>query len=52
MYARTWDDDLLRLNEISIVGGVLVFSSYAIRHRSDQVAEQLVRMFRSRGWSG
>jgi hypothetical protein len=52
MHARTWDDDLLRLNEISIVGGVLVFSSYAIRHRRDEVAEQLLRMFRSRGWSG
>jgi hypothetical protein len=52
MQARTWDDDLLRLNEISIVGGALVFSSYAIRHRADQVAEQLLRMFRSRGWSG
>ena len=52
MHARTWDDDLLRLNEISIVGGALVFSSYAIRHRADQVAEQLLRMFRSRGWAG
>ena len=51
-HVRNWDDDLLRVNEISIVGGALVFSSYAIRHRADQVAEQLLRMFRSRGWTG
>jgi hypothetical protein len=52
MRARNWDDDLLRLNDINIVGGLLVFSSYAIRHRSDRVAEQLLRMFHARGWVG
>jgi hypothetical protein len=47
-----WDEDLLRQNDISVTGALLVFSSYAVRHRQERVAEQLVRMFRSRGWSG
>jgi hypothetical protein len=47
-----WDDDLLRQNDINMSGTLLVFSSYAVRHRPERVAEQLVRMFRSRGWQG
>ncbi|MBA3233275.1 MAG: hypothetical protein H0T17_04925 [Propionibacteriales bacterium] len=49
---RQWDDDLLRQNDISIQGGLLVFSSYAIRHLQPRVDRQLLDMFRSRGWRG
>jgi hypothetical protein len=52
MHIQNWDDDLLRLNEVSAAGGLLVFSSHAVRHRPERVAEQLVRMFRARGWRG
>lgn len=46
-----WDHDLERQNEINIeVGGLLVFSSYAIRHLASTVGDQLERMLRSRGW--
>jgi hypothetical protein len=46
-----WDEDLMRLNDISIEGGgLLVFSSYATRHLADRVARQLLRMFENRGW--
>lgn len=46
-----WDEDLMRLNDISIEGaGLLVFSSYATRHLAVRVGRQLVRMFQSRGW--
>lgn len=48
-----WDEDLLRQNEINIAGsGLLVFSSYAIRHLKDRVGQQLLRMFERRGWRG
>lgn len=48
-----WDRDLTRQNEISIDGGgLLVFSSYAIRHLAATVGDQLERMFRGRGWAG
>lgn len=49
---RQWDDDLLRQNDINIEGGLLVFSSYAIRHLRPRVGVQLLNMFRSRGWRG
>lgn len=49
---KNWDKDLLRQNDISIEGGLLVFSSYATRHLGVRVGDQLVRMFRRRGWSG
>jgi len=49
---RNWDRDLLRQNDISIEGGLLIFSSYATRHLEGRVGDQLVRMFRSRGWTG
>lgn len=50
---RNWDNDLLRQNDIAIEGGgLLVFSSYAIRHLADRVQSQLVNMFRNRGWRG
>jgi hypothetical protein len=51
---RQWDEDLLlRQNDITVAGGgLLVFSSYAIRHRRERVADQLVQMFRARGWAG
>lgn len=51
MRITRWDEDLMRLNEISIAGaGLLVFSSYATRHLGDRVGEQLHRMLESRGW--
>lgn len=48
-----WDRDLERQNEITIEGGgLLVFSSYAIRHLANTVGNQLERMFHSRSWPG
>ncbi len=50
---RQWDEDLLRQNDISIDGsGLLIFSSYAIRHLQTRVDGQLLDMFRRRGWPG
>ncbi|MBA2559573.1 MAG: hypothetical protein H0V07_06720 [Propionibacteriales bacterium] len=49
---RQWDDDLLRQNDVNIQGGLLVFSSYAIRHLQPRIELQLQAMFRSRGWRG
>jgi hypothetical protein len=52
-YVATWDNDLLRQNDVTIDGsGLLIFSSYAIRHVRPRVKDQLLRMFRSRGWRG
>jgi hypothetical protein len=49
---RNWDEDLLRQNDITIDGGgLLVFSSYAIRHFGPVVGEQLEKAFVARGWS-
>jgi hypothetical protein len=46
-----WDRDLERQNEVTIRGGgLLIFSSYAIRHLATNVGDQLERMFRTRGW--
>jgi len=46
-----WDADVRRGNEIAIGGRrLLIFTSYAIRHEPDVVAEQLRRMFLSLGW--
>jgi hypothetical protein len=48
---RNWDADLLRQNDITIAGGgLLVFSSFAIRHLPTRVGDQLETLFRSRGW--
>lgn len=48
---QNWDNDLLRQNDLSIQGGgLLVFSSYAVRHVQGRVEAQLVRMFTSRGY--
>ena len=48
-----WDADLSRQNEIVIAGdGLLVFNSFAVRHRSVEVADQTARMLRRRGWAG
>lgn len=53
MYVANWSDDLLRANEISILGPrMLVFTSYAVRRQQAVVADQLVRMLRRGGWSG
>lgn len=47
-----WDADLLRQNDLNIEGGhLLVYSSYAIRHRLAKVESQLVDTFVRRGWS-
>lgn len=48
-----WDADLRRANEIVIEGErLLVFSSYAIRHEREAVADQLIRAARANGWTG
>nr|MBA2574742.1 hypothetical protein [Nocardioidaceae bacterium] len=48
-----WDSDLLRANEIVIRGPrLLAFSSYAVRHESERVADQTARLLRRGGWSG
>jgi hypothetical protein len=51
-WVANWDDDLLRQNDIALDGGLLVFSSYALRHREDRVGAQLLALFRRRGWRG
>lgn len=49
---RSWDDDLRRGNELVIEGRrVAQFSSFGIRHRQDDVADQLRRLLRSAGWT-
>jgi hypothetical protein len=48
---RNWDHDLLRQNDITIAGGgLLVYSSYAIRHLDTVVGEQLGRLFENHGY--
>lgn len=48
---QNWDHDLLRQNELNIAGGgLLVYSSYAIRRVQHRVGHQLFAMFLSRGW--
>lgn len=48
-----WDQDLLRANEIVIRGPRLIlFSSYAIRHETEQVAAQVIGLLRRQGWRG
>ena len=43
----------MRQNEVAILGPrLLVFTSFAIRHRGDVVVDQLARMLRSAGWTG
>jgi hypothetical protein len=50
-FVANWDDDLLRQNDIAITGGLLVFSSYAVRRQQNRVGEQLEAMFRRKGWA-
>jgi len=39
-----WDDDVYRQNEIGIAGsGLLIFTSFAVRHLADRVVDQLAR---------
>lgn len=47
-----WDDDLQRGNEL-VIGGrrVVVFSSFGVRRRQDQVGDQLRRLLISAGWT-
>jgi hypothetical protein len=53
MHVGRWDADLLRQNEVAIVGPrLLQFTSFAIRHRGELVVDQLSRMLRSAGWRG
>jgi hypothetical protein len=48
---RNWDHDLLRQNDITLAGGgLLVYSSYAIRHFGTVVGDQLERLFEIRGY--
>lgn len=51
MLVRNWDADLERANEILIAGPrLLIFSSYAIRHLSERVGDQLLRALRRGGY--
>ncbi|HLR85822.1 MAG TPA: hypothetical protein VK059_12780 [Nocardioidaceae bacterium] len=53
MLVPQWDVDLLRANEVNIIGPrMLAFSSYAIRHEQEVVADQLERALRRGGWTG
>lgn len=53
MLVPQWDADLLRSNEVNIIGPrLLAFSSYAIRHEAEIVGTQLERMLRRGGWAG
>lgn len=47
-----WDSDLDRANEV-VIGDkrLLVFSSFGVRHRTDRVGDQLVRMLVAAGWT-
>lgn len=46
-----WENDLSRANEL-VIGGVhlLTFSSFAVRHQSARVMNQVERLLRARGW--
>lgn len=50
---RQWDRDLDRNNDV-VIGGprLLIFSSFATRHRKARIAEQLHALLRRGGWSG
>lgn len=51
MEVAQWSADLARGNEVTISGRqVLVFTSFAIRHERERVADQLTRLFNARGW--
>ena len=52
MAVRQWDADLERANEI-VIGDkrLLIFSSFGVRHRSDRVGDQMVRMLVAAGWT-
>jgi hypothetical protein len=50
---ENWDADLLRQNELAIQrSGLLVFSSYAVRHEQRRVGDQTEAMLRRHGWHG
>ena len=53
MLVPQWDADLLRSNEVTILGPrLLAFSSYAIRREQEVVGDQLERALRRGGWVG
>lgn len=53
MAVARWDADLFPQNEIVIAGErLLLFSSFAVRHRSAQVVGQCARALRRQGWTG
>ncbi|NDL57087.1 hypothetical protein [Phytoactinopolyspora mesophila] len=53
MEIRTWDSDLDRQAMLAAQGRrVLQFSSYAVRHRKQQVGTLLVAALRNAGWPG
>lgn len=48
-----WDDDLDRANDIVVSGPrLLIFTSFAIRHRQARVADQVGALLRRGGWRG
>ena len=49
MLVPQWDADFIRQNEIVIAGpGLLVFTSYVVRHLKPLVSDQLTRFCGSR----
>jgi hypothetical protein len=51
MSILNWDADLDRMNEIAIQHRTLLrFTSYAVRHRPEEVGRTLTRALLSRGW--
>ena len=48
---QQWETDLRRANELVIGGShLLIFSSFAVRHQSARVIDQVERLLRARGW--
>ncbi len=49
---QNWDSDLERANEVMIGDRrLLIFSSFAVRHRCERVGDQMHRMLRTAGWT-
>lgn len=50
---QQWDEDLDRNNDV-VIGGprLLIFSSFAVRHRAERVMRQTEQLLRRGGWAG
>lgn len=50
---RQWDADLDRANDVVVSGPrLLIFSSFAVRHRQTRATEQVTALLRRGGWRG